>query len=395
MPELTARGMSSPSQRRVYLDSHATTAVDPRVAQVVIGAMTTVFGNANSIDHVYGEEAASLVECARVETAALFGAVADDVYFTSGASESIRLAIGHAIVTRASRGLPCRVLASSVEHRAVLDALGEWVTAGSARVDYIPVDDRARIELDALRAACSRGVDLVCVMAANNEVGTIYPVAEVARIASEYGALSLVDATQAAGRIPISVEGMECTYMVLSAHKMYGPKGVGALISPYAVLGAHSHTPGVGYGTPNVPGIAGLGEACRLRSLEMLGDECRIGALRDSLQRRLLSDIGELEVNGDLDRRLSGNLHISVPGVPNDAVVARLRRRVALSTGAACSSGAQSPSHVLRAMGLPQWRQAGALRIGLSRTTTESELEFAAYQLVRAVHATRRAMMSA
>lgn len=379
--------------RRVYLDHHATTPVDPRVAVVVLDAMTTTFGNANSVDHAFGEEAADLVARSRAEVAALMGTPADSVQFTSGASESIGLAVRHAIASRPAGNTPCRVLASSVEHRAVLDVLRQYEAAGVATVELVPVDGRARLDLDALQAACARGVDLVCVMAANNEVGTVYPVADVARVAKEYGALTLVDATQAAGRVPLNVEQLSVSYLTLSAHKMYGPKGVGALItSRRGVRPSHSPTPGIGEGTPNVPGIAGLGEACRLRRLEMTEDELRVAALRDRLERQLLGDVAGLQVNGDRERRLSNNLHVSAPGVPNDAVVARLRRTVAISTGAACSSGAQAPSHVLLAMGLSPAVREGALRIGLGRTTTEAELEFAADHISRAIRETRVAM---
>ena len=381
------------SKRRIYLDHHATTPVDPRVAAVVLDAMTTTFGNANSVDHVFGEEAASLVGQARREVGALVGAAAEDVYFTSGASESIRLAVRHATASRASRSTPCRIVASKVEHRAVLDTLRESEASGAAHVEFIAVDERAQLQLEALTAACARGVDLICVMAANNEVGTVYPIAEVARIAAEHGAATLIDATQAAGRVPLQTTELGISYLALSAHKMYGPKGVGALVTPQrGVRASHSPTPGVGDGTPNVPGIAGFGAACRLRRAEMGVDEPRIAALRDSLERRLCDAIPGLRVNGDCENRLSHNLHVSVPGVPNDAVVARLRRTVAISTGAACMSGAQAPSHVLEAIGLPPALQEGALRIGLGRSTTDADVEFAAEQIVQAIRATRAAM---
>ncbi len=380
--------------RRVYLDHHATTPVDPRVAAVVLDTMTRTFGNANSVDHVFGEEAASLVVQARTEIAALVGAAVEEVRFTSGASESIQLAVRHAVASRPSPRFPCRIVASSVEHRAVLDAVRECQASGAAHVEFIPVDERARLDLEWLSAACARGVDLICVMAANNEVGTVYPIAQVARLAAEHGAATLIDATQAAGRVPLRTTELGVTYLTLSAHKMYGPKGVGALVSPLpGLMASHSPTPGVGNGTPNVPGIAGFGEACRLRRIEVAEDELRIAVLRDSLERRLCDAIPNLRVNGDRENRLSYNLHLSVPGVPNDAVVARLRRTVAISTGAACTSGTQAPSHVLRAMGLSASLQEGALRIGLGRFTTEADLDFAAEEIVRAIEATRAAMV--
>jgi cysteine desulfurase len=377
--------------RPIYLDHHATTPVDHRVAAVVVHAMTTAFGNANSINHLYGEEAAELVEAARTEVAALVGGHREGVHLTSGSSESIRLAVTHAASRRAHPSRPFRVVVSSVEHRAVLDAVAELECAGEAIVRWVPVDTCAQIKLDALEEACSAGADLVCVMAANNEVGTLYPIKSIAALAQAVGASSLIDATQAAGRIEICAADWGVTYLALSAHKIYGPKGVGALVMPpeISLRTPHIGIRGTGVGTPNVPGIVGLGEACRLRRLEMANDEPRISALRDRLETLLLESIPAAVVNGDRTHRLSHNLHLAVPGIPNDAVVARLRYRVALSTGAACTSGAQAPSHVLRAMRLPQDLQEGALRIGLGKFTSADEIERASQYIAEAVHTTR------
>lgn len=387
--------MRLPTPPPIYLDHHATTPVDPRVAAIVLRAMTTDFGNANSAEHLYGEAAADLVADARREVAALIGADPEGVQFTSGSSESIRLAVGHAVSS--CRHRPLRVALTAVEHRAVLDTVAAHEARGEVTVHWLPVDGWARLDLAALEAVCRDGVDLVCVMAANNEVGTLYPIDEVARIAGRAGALTLVDATQAAGRIPIQVAAWEITYLTMSAHKIYGPKGVGALVvlPELDVRPIHGRTPGTGDGTPNVPGIVGLGEACRLRRLEMSADESRMAAQRDQLQALLLAGIDGLVINGDCEHRLSNNLHVSVPGVPNDAVVARLRRHVALSTVAACSSGAETPSHVLRAMGLPAALQEGALRIGTGKFTTDEEIERAAEHITKAVAGTRAAVRGA
>ncbi|MCC7368832.1 MAG: cysteine desulfurase [Chloroflexi bacterium] len=384
-----------PTPPPIYLDHHATTPVDHRVATAVLRAMTTDFGNANSVEHLFGEAAAHLVADARREVAALVGAEPRGVHFTSGSSESIRLAVGHAVSSCQHR--PLRLALMAVEHRAVLDTVAAHEARGDVSVLWLPVDGRARLDLAALEAVCRDGVDLVCVMAANNEVGTLYPIDEVARIAGRAGALTLVDATQAAGRIPIQLAAWEITYLTMSAHKMYGPKGVGALVAPreLELRPVHGHTPGTGDGTPNVPGIVGLGEACRLRRLEMSADESRMAAQRDRLQALLLAGIDELVINGDCEHRLSNNLHVSIPGVPNDAVVARLRRHVALSTGAACSSGADTPSHVLHAMGLPAALQEGALRIGTGKFTADEEIERAAEHITKAVAGTRAAVRGA
>jgi cysteine desulfurase len=379
----------------IYLDHHATTPVDPRVAAVVMQAMITDFGNANSAEHVYGEVAAGLVHEARCHIAALVGADPESVNFTSGSSESIGLAIADAVASCGGR--PLRVAVTSVEHRAVLDAIAAHTARREVTVRWLPVDCQARLDLAALEAACREGVDLICVMAANNEVGTLYPVDEVGRIAGRAGARTLVDATQAAGRIPINVEAWQITYLALSAHKIYGPKGAGALIAPpeLELRPLHHGVPGAGAGTPNVPGIAGLGEACRLRSMEMGIDEVRMADQRDRLEALLLANIDGLVVNGDRQHRLSNNLHIAVPGVPNNAVIARLRRHVALSSGAACSSGAETPSHVLRAMGLPEEIQEAALRISTGKFTTDEEIERAAEQITSTVARIRPALRGA
>ena len=384
--------MKLPNAPPIYLDYHATTPVDPRAADVVLHAMTTAFGNANSTEHVYGEVAAALVTDARREVAKLVNADLDGVHFTSGSSESIRLALAHAVAGRGHR--PLRVAVTTVEHRAVLDAVAVHERRDEVTVRWLPVDGRARLDMAALEAACHDGIDLVCVMAANNEVGTLYPVEEVARIAGRTGARTLIDATQAAGRVPIHVAAWEITYLTVSAHKIYGPKGVGALIVPpeLDVRSSHGPTPGTGDGTPNVPGIAGLGEACRLRRLEMADDEPCMAAQRDRLEALLRAGINGLVINGDCERRLSNNLHVSVPHVPNDAVIARLRHKVALSTGAACSSGTQTPSHVLRAMGVSEALQEGALRIGTGKFTTDEDIEGAAEHIVQTVAVIRRTM---
>lgn len=378
----------------IYLDNHATTPVDPRVADVIMHTMMSAYGNPNSVDHAFGDRAAALVIEAQREIASLVGGESEGVHFASGSSEALHLALAHAVATRPRLDAPLRVAVSTVEHRAVLEAVTSFERAGKLSPRWIPVDRRARLDLATLQAACETGIDLICVMAANNEVGTLYPIEQIARIARDTGATTLVDATQAAGRAPIRATEWGITYLALSAHKMYGPKGIGALVtSPDLFMRpAHGRIPGTGSGTPNVPGIVGLGEACRLRRLEMSFDEPRIAAQRNHLETLLLAGIDDLAINGDREHRLSNNLHIAVPGIPNDAVLARVRRQVAVSTGAACSSGVEEPSHVLRAMGLPEALQDGALRIGLGKFTTDDEIERAGAHLVTAVRDTCRTM---
>jgi len=371
----------------IYLDHHATTPVDPRVAAIVMHTMTTAFGNANSTEHIYGEEAAELVAQARREVGLLLDADPKGVHFTSGASESIRIALAHAINEHPERTV--HIALTTVEHRALLDAIAAYEHTGRVIVHWLPVDEYARLDLAALEHVCSHGVDLVCVMAANNEVGTIYPIEVVARLATQTGAKILVDGTQAAGRVPLLSNAFGISYLIISAHKMYGPKGVGALIVP-----PHIEMHGTHESTPNVPGIVGLGEACRLRRLEMLEDELQIAAKRDKLSSLLQNAIQGLIINGDPENRLSHNLHIAVPEVPNDVVIARLRRQVALSSGSACMSGAQTGSHVLRAMRLSTAIQEGSLRLGIGKFTTDTEIEMAASYITDAIRATCAALQA-
>jgi cysteine desulfurase len=381
----------------IYLDHHATTPVDPRVAEVVLHAMTVAFGNANSTEHAFGEIAGEMVHAARVQVGRLMGAVEDAVHFTSGSTESIRLALDHAISSkRAGAGRPLRVAASTVEHHAVMDRLSELRDAGLISIQWVPVDHEANLDLDALEAALRQGADLVCVMAANNEVGTIYPVQEIAERARQHGADILVDATQAVGHIPIHVEDWGLTYLALSAHKIYGPKGIGALVTQDGMaVRRDAGARGAGIGTPNVPGIAGLGEACRLIGLHGREDALRLRALRDRLEATLLSGIDGLVINGARQRRLAHNLHVAIPGLPGDAVIARLSRSVAVSSGAACSSGVDESSHVLRAMRLSQAIQDGAIRMGLGRWTTEGDVDIAGARLIEAALSTTSAMAAA
>ncbi len=252
--------------------------------------------------------------------------------------------------------------------------------------------------MEHLERVCAGGLSLLCVMAANNEIGNIYPIQTVGQIARKYGIPFLCDASQSVGKVPLKLEEWGITYLAVSAHKLYGPKGSGALIVRKGyhlepILFGGGHQRGLRSGTLNVPGIVGLGEACRLRQLEMNEDEKAIALKRDRLQSLLLNEIPGLVVNGDPTSHLSGNLHIYIPGIPNSAVIARVRSQLAISTGAACSSGVEAPSHVLQALGLPSEVIEGALRIGIGKFTTEEEIEQAAEILSTAVSLTRKACL--
>ena len=358
----------SPRLRPVYLDNHATTPVDPRVAELMFATMTANFGNAHSVDHAYGQTAAALIQEAESLVSALVGTTPSSVRFTTGATEGIRLALAIACTKRT----PLRIALSRVEHKAVLETVQGLHREGRATVSWINVDSRGRISLEAIREALKNGIDLLCLMAANNEVGTIYPVEAAATLAAEFGAEILVDATPAIGRTPVSAEDWGIDYLVLSAHKIYGPKGAGALVGPSARTSAADQVAGHP-GTPNVPAIVGFGEACRIAAAEGPDDRTHARSLRDRLEHALLEAVPDLIINGDQANRLGNNLHISPIGAPNDAILARLQNCVAISTGAACSSGAQEHSHVLRAMNLPRELQESALRISTGKFNTADD----------------------
>ena len=364
----------------IYLDYHATTPCDRRVAEKVLWAMTDGFGNATSTDHARGDAAEATVKVAKQQVADLIGALPRDILFTSGATESINLAIQGTLQHLENKGIHPHIALTAVEHKAVLDTCLALQEQGRVQLSILPVDSKARLDLTQVEQLCAGGLHLLCVMAANNEVGTLYPIEKIAAIAQTHRVPFLCDATQAVGKIPIHFSDWGITLLALSAHKFYGPQGIGAL----AVQRGHPLEPlcfgggqqkGLRPGTLNLPGIVGLGEACRLRTLEMLDDETAIAQKRDRLQALLQAAIPNLVVNGDLHHRLPGNLHISVPGIPNSAVIARVRHQLALSTGSACSSGVEAPSHVLRAMHLPDEVIEGSFRIGLGKFTTEPEVD--------------------
>ncbi|RWC99753.1 MAG: aminotransferase class V-fold PLP-dependent enzyme [Mesorhizobium sp.] len=369
----------------IYLDHHATTPVDRRVADAVIRFMVEEFGNANSVDHVHGERAAAAVEAATDSVAQLFSAEAEDVLFTSGSTQALELAFAHAI--GAQRDTPLRVALARVEHPAVIDIAKRAEQRGLARLRWLDVSSDASIDLSQMERLMPE-IDLLCLMAANNEVGTVYPVADAYEMSSQAGVAMLVDATQAAGRIEIDLSQTPFDYLVLSGHKIYAPKGVGALISPIYRASDNHGIAGSHPATPNVPAIVGLGVACRLMVEQGKADEERIRQLRDLMWQELKSIVPSLSLNGGTPR-LSGNLHVSAPGAPNDLVMSRLRGHVAISTGAACMSGAQGASHVLQAMKLTQDLQESALRIGLGRATSRDNVVEAAQHIGSAIAAVK------
>ena len=360
----------------VYLDHAATTPVDPRVLQAMMPFFSEHPGNASSL-HAFGQEARRAVDQARAEVAAAVGARPAEVVFTSGATESDNLAVLG--VAFASRGR--HILTSAIEHHAVLEACHVLEAQGYA-VTRVPVDARGVVDPDDVRRALRPDTVLVSVMAANNEIGTLQPVAEIGRLTRERQIPFHSDATQLVGAMPVDVDELGVDLLSLSAHKRYGPKGVGALyVRPGVPLmplqRGGSHERGRRGGTENVPGIVGLGAALRIAVREMAEEHRRVTALRDRLMRGALALPGA-QLNGDPGRRLANNVNLSFDGTDSQSLVMGLDLHgVAASAGSACSSGSMEPSHVLVALGLAPQRAASAVRLTVGRTTTDADISYA------------------
>jgi cysteine desulfurase len=365
------------SHAPVYLDHHATTPVDPRVLEAMLPFFTEVFGNPASASHAWGWKAQEAVEAARREVAALVGATAREVVFTSGATESNNYAIsGLAGTLPASRR---HIVTSAIEHKSVLEASKRLESHGWT-VTVVPVHADGRIDLAALDAAVTDGTGLVSIMGANNEVGVIQPLAEIGAITHARGALFHVDAAQAAGKVPLDVEKMQIDLLSLTGHKMYGPKGCGAIVvrkrtdlEPLIIGGGQER--GRRSGTLNVPGIVGLAKACELCRKEMVEENARVGGLRDRLLAGLKSRVGGITVNGSLEYRLPNNLHVSFDGVDGDELLIGISD-IAVSSGSACGSASATPSHVLRALLGEDRVPSAAIRFGLGRRTTTDEIDY-------------------
>jgi cysteine desulfurase len=377
----------------VYLDYHATTPLDPRVLEVMLPYFTEHFGNAASRTHAFGLRAGAAVTVAREEVAAALGAEPREVVFTSGATESNNLAILGA--ARANRAKGDHVVTSSIEHRAVLDPCRELEKEGF-RVTFLAPDRHGVTSAEAVGGALTDRTVLVSVMTANNEIGTLNPVAAIGRLCKERGVLFHTDAAQAFGKIPLAVHALGVDLLSLSAHKICGPKGIGALyvraLNPRArlepILFGGGHEKGLRSGTLNVPGVAGLGAAARIAVAEMAEESARVRALRDRLEKRLCTEIPDAFVNGSPTERLAGNLSIGFPGVPADGLMMDVRE-IAVSAGSACTSAAPEPSHVLRGIGLSPEEASVSIRFGLGRFTTGEEVDAAADRVVAAVRRRR------
>ncbi len=380
-------------KKPVYLDYHATTPVDRRVIDAMLPYFGERFGNAASRSHRFGWEAEKAVDLARRRIAALAGATAREIVFTSGATESNNLALKGVMEAYRSKG--SHLVTMATEHKAVLDPARRLERQG-CRLTVLPPEPDGLLSLDRLRAALEADTVLVSVMVANNEIGVIQPVREIGAICRERGILFHTDAAQAFGKIPVDVERDGIDMLSVSAHKLYGPKGVGALyvrrrnprVQVAAQMDGGGHEAGMRSGTLNVPAIVGFGQACAIAAAEMASEAARLAGLRDRLRERLEADLAGVHVNGSRERRLPGNLNVSFAGVDGDALLMSMPD-LALSTGSACSSATVEPSHVLRALGVGEERARGALRFGLGRWNTAEEVEYAAGRIVEAVRKLR------
>jgi cysteine desulfurase len=364
----------------VYMDYHATTPVDPRVLDAMLPYFREEFGNAASKSHVFGWRAEEAVEAARAEIARLIGATPKEIVFTSGATESDNLAVKGAAHFYKDRGR--HVVTCRTEHKAVLDPMHRLEREGF-EVTYLPVGRDGRLDLDDLRRALRPDTILVSVMAANNETGVLQPVAEIGRVTRERGIPFHCDAVQAVGKVPFDVEALNVDLASISAHKMYGPKGVGALyvrrkprVRLIAEQDGGGHERGYRSGTLNVPGIVGLGKACALARELMPEEAPRLLALRERLRRGVVERIPLVSVNGSLEHRLPGNLNVSFAYVEGEALMMAVKD-VAVSSGSACTSASLEPSYVLRAMGVSDELAHSSIRFGLGRFTTQEEVDYA------------------
>lgn len=377
------------NMKPIYFDNHATTQLDPRVLQAMLPYFTEHFGNAASRNHAYGWEAEEAVEKSRRQIASLIGANAKEIVFTSGATESNNLAIKGVAEMYAEKGN--HIITAATEHKAVLDTCKHLEKKG-CRVTYLPVMGDGRIDLDMLRGAITDQTILISIMYANNEIGVVQPVAEIGKIAKERGVLFHTDAVQAVGKIPVNVIADQVDLLSVTAHKMYGPKGVGALYvrrkSPRVQLTAQmdggGHERGMRSGTLNVPGLVGLGEACAIAQAEMPEESQRLRGMRDRLRARLEAALDEVFINGSMEHRLPHNLNMSFAYVEGESLLMGIDD-IAVSSGSACTSATLEPSYVLKALGLGDDMAHTSIRFGLGRFNTEAEIDYVADKMIAVV----------
>ena len=377
----------------IYMDYHATTPVDPRVLEAMMPFFSEKFGNAASRNHPFGWEAEESVETARKQVADLIGANAKEIIFTSGATESNNLAIKGVAEMYAEKGN--HIITAATEHKAVLDTCKHLEKKG-CRITYLPLKGDGLVDLDMLRDAITDKTILISIMYANNEIGVIQPVKEIGRIAKERGVLFHSDAVQACGKIPVNVIEDGIDLLSITGHKIYGPKGVGALYvrrkSPRVQLTAQmdggGHERGMRSGTLNVPGIVGLGAACEIAQKEMAEESVRLRGLRDRLRAKLESALEEVYINGSMEHRLPNNLNMSFAYVEGESLLMGIND-IAVSSGSACTSATLEPSYVLKALGLGDDLAHTSIRFGLGRFNTEAEVDYVAQKMIDVVNKLR------
>uniref|UniRef100_A0A7V5CTX0 Cysteine desulfurase IscS n=1 Tax=Acidobacterium capsulatum TaxID=33075 RepID=A0A7V5CTX0_9BACT len=377
----------------IYMDNHATTRMDPRVLEAMIPYFTETFGNAASRNHSFGWEAEQAVEQARAQIAKLIGATAKEIIFTSGATESNNLAIKGIAEMYRERGN--HIITQATEHKAVLDSCKRLEKSGY-QVTYLPVKADGLIDIEDLKNAITDKTILVTIMIANNEIGVVQPVEEIGKLCHERGVLFHTDGVQAVGKIPVDVNAMQIDALSLTAHKIYGPKGVGALyvrrrnprVQISEQINGGGHERGMRSGTLNVPGIVGLGKACELAGEEMESEAKRLTAMRDRLKHKLESSLDYIHVNGTMERHLPGNLNMSFVYVEGESLLMGIND-VAVSSGSACTSATLEPSYVLKALGLGDDVAHSSIRFGLGRFNTDAEVDYVADKVIDVVQKLR------
>ena len=373
----------------IYMDNHATTPLDPRVLEAMMPYLTNRFGNAASRNHPFGWEAEQGVETAREQIAKLIGATAKEIIFTSGATESDNLALKG--VAQMYREKGNHIITAVTEHKAILDTCKRLEKEGY-RVTYLPVQQDGRIDLEDLKRAIDDKTILVSIMFANNEIGVIQPVEEIGKICRERGVFFHSDATQAVGKVPVDVNKQNIDLMSISAHKMYGPKGVGALfvrrrnprVQLTAIIDGGGHERGMRSGTLNVAGIVGLGAACEIALKDMPQESCKLAGLRNRLRDKIMANLDEVYINGSTEHRLPGNLNVSFAYVEGESLLMGIND-VAVSSGSACTSATLEPSYVLKALGAGDDLAHSSIRFGLGRFNTEAEVDYVAAKVVEVV----------
>ena len=373
----------------IYMDNHATTQVDPRVLEEMLPYYTEKFGNAASRNHEFGWIAEQAVEQARERIAKLIGATAKEIIFTSGATESDNLAIKGVAEMYKEKGN--HIITQAIEHKAVLDTCKRLEKYGF-RVTYLPVQKDGRIDLDDLKRSMDDKTILVTIMAANNEIGALQPIREIGALCHERGVLFHTDAVQAIGKVPFNVIQDNVDLASITAHKLYGPKGVGALyvrrknprVQLVAQIDGGGHERGMRSGTLNVPGIVGLGKACEIATNGMAEEAKKLAALRDRLKDAIMGQLDEVYINGSVEHRLPGNLNISFAYVEGESLLMGIND-IAVSSGSACTSATLEPSYVLKALGAGDDLAHSSIRFGLGRFNTEAEVDYVAERVVDTV----------